>query len=117
MSEKSGEMEECYRNLKRSFAPIIMFNKDYVRAFMELEDESYKEGALSTKTKRLMSVSISVILHCKSCIAFHVKEAMELGATRKEIMESALLAGMMGGGAAAAHIQYVIDACDEFGAK
>jgi len=107
-------MEEYDRNLRKSFGPIIMFDKDYARAFMELEDQSYKEGALSIKTKRLMCVSISVILHCKSCIAFHVKEAAKEGATRKEIMESALLAGTMGGGPAAAYIQFVIKACDEF---
>jgi len=117
MDEKSGEMKESYMELKRSFAPIIMFDKGYARAFMELEDETYKEGALSPKIKRLMSVSISVILHCKYCIAFHVKEAIELGATRKEIMESALLAGTMGGGPAAVYIRHVIDACNEFGAE
>ena len=117
MDKKSGEMRGCYRELKRSFAPIIMFDKDYARAFMELEDECFKEGALSTKTKRLMSICISVIVHCKPCIAFHVKEAIDRGATRKEIMESALVAGTMGGGPAAANIQYVIDACNEFGAK
>ena len=111
------EAGKSYEDLKRVFSHIIMADKDYAKAFEELEDQAEKEGALSAKTKRLMSIAISVVSHCEYCIAYHVKVAIDLGATRKEIMETAMLAGMMGGGPAGAHIVHVIDACDYFGAK
>ena len=46
----------------------------------------------------------------KSCIAFHVHDALAAGATRAEILETLGVAVMMGGGPAAMY------ACDAFAA-
>lgn len=89
----------------------------YTRAFMAFVRQGEKEGALSTKTKELISVALSVLERCQYCVAFHTKSAIDAGATRQEILEAALVAGVMGGGPAVAHLRYVIDACDQFGAE
>ncbi len=89
----------------------------YAKALMEFVKQAEKPGALSTKIKELISIALGITAHCPYCIAFHTKNAINEGATRQEIMESALVAGLMGGGPAVAYIRYVIDACDQFGAK
>ena len=71
-------------------------------------------GALDTKTKELVSVALSVALNCKWCIALHVKNALEAGATRDELMEASYVAILMAGGPALMHTQLVIQAINEF---
>lgn len=89
----------------------------YAKALMEFIKQAEKPGALSTKIKELISIALSVTAQCTFCIAFHTKNAIAEGATKQEIMEAGLVAGVMGGGPAVAHLRYVIDACDQFGAK
>jgi len=85
-----------------------------MKAFMGFMDEVEKEGALSIKTKELISVALSVALHCKWCIAIHVKNALESGSTKNEIMEACFVATLMGGGTSLSYAQYVMKALEEF---
>ncbi|MGQ9721295.1 MAG: carboxymuconolactone decarboxylase family protein [Candidatus Jordarchaeum sp.] len=71
-------------------------------------------GALSTKIKEIISVALSVALKCKWCIAFHVKNALEAGATRDELIEASYVAVLMAGGPALMYTQLVIQAIDDF---
>ncbi len=89
----------------------------FAGALMEFVKQAEKPGALTTKTKELISIALGVAAHCSFCIAFHVKNAIAEGATKKEILESCLVAGLMGGGPAIAYIRYAVDACDQFGAE
>ncbi|MCD6355428.1 MAG: carboxymuconolactone decarboxylase family protein [Prolixibacteraceae bacterium] len=89
----------------------------YAKALMEFVKQAERPGALSTKTKELISIALGVTAHCTFCIAFHTKNAIAEGATKQEILEAVLVAGLMGGGPAVAHLRYLIDACDQFGAK
>ena len=89
----------------------------YAKALMEFVKQAEKPGALSTKTKELISIALGITAHCVFCIAFHVKNAIAEGATKQEIIEAGLVAGLMGGGPAVAYLRYVLDACNQFGAK
>lgn len=83
-------------------------------AFSKVHGASLKEGALSTKTKELMSVAISVIVRCNGCIDAHVSAAIKAGATREEISESVGVAILMGGGPATAYGALAIEAMNQF---
>lgn len=113
MAEMKQTLDKFMQTLKESGET----DKAYVDALMGFVKESEKPGALSTKVKELMSIALGVTAHCTYCISFHTYNAIKEGATRKEIMEAAFVAGLMGGGPAVAYIRYVIDACNEFEAK
>lgn len=90
-------------------------NKDNVNAFMRLLNTGYKEGALTTKTKELMSVAIGVYNRCEYCIVYHTYKSLELGATREEINEAAMVAVGFGGGPTMAYsVTLLQDAINEF---
>lgn len=89
----------------------------FTGALTEFVKQVEKPGALTTKTKELISIALSVAARCPFCIALHVKNAIAEGATKKEILESCLVAALMGGGPAVAYIRYAVDACDQFGAE
>ena len=78
-------------------------NEVHMNSFMNLLGTTYENGALDTKTKELISVAIGAYNRCEYCIVFHVYKALESGATREEILESAMVAVAFGGGPSMAY--------------
>ncbi|MCD6122051.1 MAG: carboxymuconolactone decarboxylase family protein [Spirochaetales bacterium] len=108
------DMKHVYAQFMDIFKKAGEAVPGYADAFMKFVGEGEKDGALSHKTKELISISLSIVQHCKFCIAFHVKEAIDAGATSQEILEASLVAGVMGGGPAVAYFRYVLDAVTDF---
>lgn len=81
---------------------------EVMKAVMGLHSEVIKDGALSAKTKELMMVGIAVALRCEYCLWKHVPEAVNMGATREEILEAVSTAIMMAGGPAVAYGSVVV---------
>lgn len=117
MNELTEDMKKYYDQFVDMFKKVQQIDPNYAKAFMGLVKESEKEGALSTKVKELISVALGVAARCPFCIAIHVKNAIEAGATKQEIVEAGFVAGLMGGGPALTYLKYLFDACDQFGAK
>jgi AhpD family alkylhydroperoxidase len=69
-------------------------------SFNRMKESAVKDGALSHKTKELISLGISICARCDGCVASHVKRAREAGATREEIAEAIGVAVFMGAGPA-----------------
>ena len=101
----SGEL----RNL-RGGAPDVM------KAFASLAQSALTEGALDPKTKELIALGISVAVRCDDCIAFHVKAAVERGASREEIVETLGMAIYMGAGPSAMYASHALGAFTQFAA-
>jgi AhpD family alkylhydroperoxidase len=72
-------------------------------AFKAFSEAVFAEGALSAKTKQLISVAVAHVTQSPYCIRGHTREAMKAGATESEIMEAIWLAAEMRAGAAYAH--------------
>jgi AhpD family alkylhydroperoxidase len=63
-----------------------------INKLYRLKHEVFKEGALSTKEKELIAVSLSLTLKCETCLEVHAQAAREHGATTDEIREAMLVA-------------------------
>ena len=90
---------------------------DMMGAFGALAKETLKDGALSTKTKELIAVALSVGAQCDVCITSHVQNAVKAGVTREEIAEAVGVAVLMGGGPKSVYAAAVLEAYDQFTAK
>ena len=86
-----------------------------VTAKNALTDEAYKEGALSSKVKRLMALAVGLRVGCTNCIVGQTKLALEAGATTDEILETISVATAMGGTPALAESGRVIKLLEELG--
>ena len=73
-------------------------NSNVFRAFLEMEKKAYQDGNLSKLQKELIAIGISVVLNCESCMEWHIKEAIEAGATDDQIIESIGVGIEMSGG-------------------
>jgi len=63
-----------------------------VTKLYKLRHEVFQDGALSSKEKELIAVSLSCVLKCDTCLETHAKLAKDLGATKDELREAMLVA-------------------------
>ncbi|MDE2361366.1 MAG: carboxymuconolactone decarboxylase family protein [Hyphomicrobiales bacterium] len=87
---------------------------DVMKAFAALAQSALVPNALDTKTKELIAIAISVAVRCDDCVAFHVKAAVQQGATREEILETLGMAIYMGAGPSAMYASHALDAYTQF---
>lgn len=87
---------------------------DVMKAFGALAQSASAPGALDAKTKELVAIGISVAARCDDCIAFHVKGAIEHGASREEVLETLGMAIYMGAGPSAMYASHALNAFTQF---
>jgi len=112
------DMNESLREIRASLGEMGKQYPEFMNSFREFSKESSgKEGALSVKTKELIGVALAVVRQCHWCIAIHVKDALNAGATKNEIMEACFVAVLMGGGPSLMYAQLAMKAVDDFAKK
>ena len=72
-----------------------------------------EEGALDSKTKKLIALAISVSRQCEWCTAFHAKEAIDDGATEAELVEACSIAIILSGSPALMSMKVLFDTLDD----
>jgi AhpD family alkylhydroperoxidase len=91
--------------------------KEAVPQFMAAEGEvvelAYKEGALSSKIKRLIAMAVALKVGCTNCILAQTERALAEGATKDEILETLQVLVAMGGTTGIAESLRVIKFLDE----
>ena len=68
------------------------------RSFLDMEKNTYVDGALKKKDKELIAIGISVAQNCESCMEWHISQAFADGASEDEIMEAVEVGIEMSGG-------------------
>jgi AhpD family alkylhydroperoxidase len=106
-AEETRERAASLRNL-RTGAPEVM------KAFAGIAQAALAPKALDRKTKELIAVGISVAARCDDCIGFHVKAAIEQGATQEEVAEALAMAIYMGAGPSVMYATHALDAYAQF---
>lgn len=87
---------------------------EVMKAFAGLHTAAMTPGALDTKTKELMALSLAVSLRCDGCIAAHARGAAKQGATEAEVAESIGVAILMTGGPATVYGPRALAAYKDF---
>jgi AhpD family alkylhydroperoxidase len=105
--ERHQELQDGFRKLRRADA-------DVMAGFASLHRAAMADGALPARTKELIALAIGITSHCDGCIAFHVHDALEAGATRAEVEEAIGVAILMGGGPAAVYGSDALEALNQF---
>lgn len=87
---------------------------DTMQALREMNDQIFRDGALSTKTKELIAIAIAHVTGCAYCIDIHTKNALREGASDEEIAESIMVGVAMKASAALSHSVIAVNAMEEF---
>ena len=77
--------------------PIEANDPEYSGNFDALYQKTWGGGAIPEKYKQLAGISISIVERCETCLRWHMKQAVRLGAKRAELIEAIRLGLLTGG--------------------
>jgi AhpD family alkylhydroperoxidase len=112
--EANNSYRDKFKTVLKNSLPLGSAQPAVMKAFGELHKAGAAAGALDTKTKELMCLAISVVVRCDDCIAYHIHDALEAGATREELADAIGVAILMGGGPSMIYATHAIEAIDQF---
>lgn len=106
---KKEALREMSALRKKAHTTMVKKKSRVYKAFLQMEQAAYSDGALQGKTKELIAVGISVVINCESCMQWHIEQAAKKGATEEEILEALEVGIEMGGGPATAHARFALE--------
>ncbi|MFC1554939.1 carboxymuconolactone decarboxylase family protein [candidate division KSB1 bacterium] len=103
-----NKIEQICRTRKQAHLFYMKKSKVY-RAFVDMEQATYTDGALSKKQKELIAIGISVVKDCESCMEWHIKQALDDGSSEEEIIEAIEVGIEMSGGPGTASARFAMN--------
>ncbi len=79
-----------------------------------MEQNTYKDGNLSKLQKEMIAIGISVVINCESCMEWHIKQALDTGASENEIIEAIEVGIEMAGGPATASARFAMNVLEYY---
>lgn len=104
---------ELNNNRKQQLGKFLEVMPDLAKLIGAQMMEAYKDGAIDSKTKRLMAMAIALGAGCRNCVLGQAEGALELGATREEFLETIAVVASMRGTTGIAESLRVIQLLDE----
>ena len=99
----------------RKKAHSFYLNKSGVyRSFVEMEQKTYQSGALDKQQKELIAIGISIVINCESCMEWHIKQALDDGATQEQIIEAIEVGIEMSGGPGTSSARFAMNVLDYY---
>lgn len=105
---------EYYGHLQELISGLRKEMPGQMAGFAHLHREAVGDGELSAKVKELIALGIAISVRCDGCISYHVHDALDAGANRKEVGETIGVAVLMGGGPSVMYGAEALEALDQF---
>jgi len=112
MIESQVELNE---HRKKNLVKFVEQLPDVFKQVRAQTTETYKDGALSAKVKRLMAMAIALGAGCRNCVLAQTMYALENGATKEEVLEALSVVVSIRGTTGVAESLRVIQLLDELG--
>ncbi len=113
-----GERLEAFQRFRAEMNEKILATDNLVvKRFFNLDSQTYREGALSSKTKEMLGLVASLVLRCDDCITYHLIRCHEEGVTRAEFFEVFSVGLVVGGSIVIPHLRRAVAVLDELEAE
>lgn len=109
-------IEKLVKTRKKAHSFYLKRSKVY-QSFIDMEQNTYRDGYLNKKQKELIAIGISVVINCESCMEWHTKQALDDGATENEIIESIEVGIEMSGGPGTASARFAMNVLEYYQTK
>lgn len=107
------KIERLIKTRKKAHSFYSKKSKVY-QSFVSVEQNTYKDGNLTKLQKELIAIGISVVIDCESCMEWHIKQALDDGATEDEILEAIEVGIEMAGGPATASARFAMNVLEYY---
>jgi len=114
---KDEELEEPRRIVEeymKALRQYYKFDKESAQAFFRFSGATTRSYVLPEKIKHLITIAVSVAIHCKECVAIHVRDALEAGATPEEILDAVTPALLLSAGPGTTMLEIVLKSIEAF---
>jgi AhpD family alkylhydroperoxidase len=91
-------MDVIREELRQPAVDLRALIPDVFKGFGEMSSAAMADGELSSATKELLAMVISITRECDGCIVAHTRGAARHGATRQQVAEAIGVAISMNGG-------------------
>ncbi len=106
-------LEQLTRTRKWAHKKLLDRKSKVYRAFTQMEEAAFSDGALKKKDKELIAIGISVRIDCESCMQWHIEQAAKAGASFDEIFEAVEVGIEMGGGPATVSARFALQVLEK----
>jgi AhpD family alkylhydroperoxidase len=107
VNSDTEKIEQIVKLRKQSHHFYLEKSKVY-QSFVNMEEAAFEDRVLSKLQKELIAVGISIVINCESCMEWHIRQALECGATEDEIIEAIEVGIEMGGGPATVSARFAM---------
>lgn len=109
----NNKIEKIINTRKQAHYFYLKKSKVY-KCFIDMEQSTYKDGKLNKKQKELIAIGISVVINCESCMEWHIKQAIDDGASESEIIEAIEVGIEMSGGPGTASARFAMNVLEYY---
>jgi len=93
-----SDMLNSFREYRAKMNQKLMdTDNKVIKRIMNLDTNTYKEGALDERTKEMLGLVASMVLRCDDCISYHLEQCHHQGITNDEMYEIFSVANLVGG--------------------
>jgi AhpD family alkylhydroperoxidase len=114
---KPSKIEEFAAYREKMNNKIWAQNNKVINRFFNLDQNTYMDGALNTRTKEMLGLVASFVLRCDDCINYHLGKCHEEGITDEEIMEIFSVGTLVGGSITIPHLRRGMEFWEELKKK
>lgn len=107
------KIERIIKTREKAHSFYLKKSKVY-QSFVDMERNTYRDGQLSKLQKELIAIGISIVIDCESCMEWHIKQALDSGASTDQILESIEVGIEMGGGPATASARFAMNVLEYY---
>ncbi|MFA5327080.1 MAG: carboxymuconolactone decarboxylase family protein [Prolixibacteraceae bacterium] len=96
---------------------ILAADNKVMKRIYSVDTLTYRDGALSSKTKEMIGLATSMVLRCDDCVKYHLGKCYELGVTTAEVFEIFSVANLVGGTIVIPHTRRAVEYWEELQAQ
>lgn len=108
-SEEKNRLQQFREKRAAQNEKVLGLDHLGIKRFFNMDTNTYKEGALDTKTKELLGLVASTVLRCNDCIDYHLEQCAKTGSTKAEIIDAMNVALIVGGSIVIPHLRHAVD--------
>ena len=84
-----------------------------LKRVFNLDTNAFKAGAVASRTKEMIGLSVSLGSRCDDCIKYHTERCFEVGLSDDEFMEVTSIAVLINGTITIPHLRRAVEYWDE----
>lgn len=113
----SAKLDKFLADRRRLNDRIMEIDHLGIKRFFNLDGAAYRDAALDAKTKELLGLVASAVLHCDDCIDYHLVRCVETGWTNEELFDALNVALVAGGSVVIPHLRHAVETIDALSAE